>query len=132
MMLGACGTTLDRRVEDTIRKELSHVVGPAERYDVEVAGARVSVAIADLENVQVVGTRINRQNSPIIDRLEIDMRQVVVDRKEHRLRSLSAAKAVARVLASDIAAFLDTRPGLDNVNVTLHPPEEISVTAQPS
>lgn len=132
-MIGACVTTfLDSRLEHTIRKELPRLVGPADRYDVDVSGARVSGEIADLENVHVVGARINRPKTPVIDRLEVDLSNVVVDRKEKRLKSLSAANAQARMLATDIAAFLDAKPGLDNVNVTLHPPDEITISAQPS
>ena len=35
---------------------------------------------------------------------------------------------VARVLANDMAAFLDARPGLDAVQVQFHGSDEISVS----
>lgn len=131
-MLAACASFVDTRVEETIRAELPQLIGPADRYNVYVSGAKVSGEIADLDNVHAVGTRINRPKAPVIDRLEVDMRNVIVDRKEKQLKSLSVATAQARVLATDIAAFLQARPGLDNVNVTLHPPYEIIVDARPS
>ena len=58
------------------------------------------------------------------------MIDLVVDRKEKRLQSLGTADASALLLPADIAAFLDTRPGLDNVQVTLFPPSEITIETQ--
>ncbi len=134
LMISACATTsfLDRRVEQTIRTELSRHVGPADSYNVDVFGARFSGEIAALEKVHVVGARVNRAKAPVIDRLEIDLSNVVIDRKEKQLKSLAAANAQARILAIDIAEFLDAKPGLDKVTVTLDPPDEIVVSGRPS
>ncbi len=134
LLISACATTsfVDRRVEQTIRTELSRHVGPADRYDVDVSGARFSGEIAYLEKVHVVGARVNRAKAPVIDRLEIDLSNVVIDREEKQLKSLGAGSARARILAIDIAEFLDAKPGLDKVTVTLDPPDEIVVSGRPS
>ncbi len=58
------------------------------------------------------------------------MSDVVVDCTEKRLVELGAADAEVLVLAPDIAAFLDARPGLNKVVVTLQPPYEITVESQ--
>ena len=54
----------------------------------------------------------------------------MVIRKEKRVLSLGSADANLRLLPSDIAAFLDAKPGLDNVIVTLYPPYELTIETQ--
>ncbi len=128
--LGGCATTVDRRVEDIVTAELPRIVGPAASYRVEVEGARVSGDLADLRQVRIIGERVARPKSPVLDRVEVSMLDVVVDRVESRVVELGTADGKVRVLAHDIAAFLDARPGLDNVVVTFHPPYEMTVESQ--
>ena len=128
--LVGCATTVDTRVEQIVTAELPRIVGPAAIYKVEVEGARVTGELADLRQVRVIGERVARPKSPILDRVDVSMSDVVVDRVEKRVVKLGAADAKVRVLAHDIAAFLDARPGLDNVVVTLHPPYEMTVESQ--
>ncbi len=130
LWLGGCASMIDSHVEQIIGAELPRVVGPAARYDVNVADARTSGEVADLKQVYVVGDRVARERSPVLDRIEVTMADVKIDRKEKRLLSLGAADANVRVLPSDIAMFLDAKPGLDNVVVTLQPPYEMTVEAQ--
>ncbi len=130
LWVSGCASLLDSRFEQIISAELPRVIGPAARYEVNVAGARVNGEIADLKQVRTLGERVSRERSPVLDRVEVTMADVVVDRTEKRLVSLGAADANVRVLPSDIAAFLDAKPGLDNVNVSLQPPYEMTVETQ--
>ena len=130
LWLGGCASMVDSRFEQIIGAELPRVVGPAARYEVNVAGARVNGEIADLKQVRALGERVARERSPVLDRVEVTMADVVVNRAEKRLLSLRAADANVRVLPSDIAAFLDAKPGLDNVTVALQPPYEMTVETQ--
>ncbi|MEP6609015.1 MAG: LmeA family phospholipid-binding protein [Burkholderiaceae bacterium] len=130
LWLGGCAATMDARVGRAIASELPKVVGPAAHYDVDVEGARDNGEIAEIRRVHVIGTRVQREKSPVIDQIEVTMSDVVFNRKEKRLLSLGAADANVRLLPSDIAAFLDARPGLDNVIVTLYPPYEIAIETQ--
>ena len=82
--------------------------------------------IIDIRRVRIVGERVERPGSPVLERIDVTMTDLVVDRKEKRLQNLGTADASALLLPADIAAFLDARPGLDNVQVTLFPPSEIS------
>lgn len=133
LWLGGCASLLDSRFEQIISAELPRVIGPAARYEVNVTGARIARIngdIADLKQVRALGERVAREGSPVFDRVEVTMADVVVDRTEKRLLSLRAADANVRVLPSDIAAFLDAKPGLDNVTVALQPPYEMTVATQ--
>lgn len=127
--VGGCAS-MDARVEQIISAELPRVVGPAARYEVNVRGARVEGDTTDLKQVRAAGDRVARDNTPVLDRIEVTMADVVVDRKEKRLLALGAANSSVRVLPSDIAAFLDAKPGFDNVSVSLQPPYEMTVEAQ--
>jgi len=121
---------VNSRVEQIIGVELPRVMGPAARYEVNVAGARVNGEITDLKQVRASGDRVARDGSPVLDRVEVTMADVVVDRNAKRVLSLRAAEAYVRVLPSDVAAFLDAKPGLENVTVALLPPYEMTVEAQ--
>mgnify|MGYP003456418693 FL=1 len=129
LWLTGCAT-VDNRVEQLIAAELPRVIGAAARYDVNVAGARESGEIIDIRRVRIVGARVERAGAPVLERVDVTMIDLVVDRKEKRLQSLGTADASALLLPADIAAFLDTRPGLDNVQVILFPPYEISIETQ--
>ena len=130
LWLTGCATVVDTRVEQMIAAELPRVIGAAARYDVNVAGARETGDILDLRRVRIVGSRVERAGSPVLERIDVTMTDLVVDRKEKRLQSLGTAEASALLLPADIAAFLDTRPGLDNVQVSLFPPAEITIETQ--
>ncbi|MEP6609406.1 MAG: LmeA family phospholipid-binding protein [Burkholderiaceae bacterium] len=130
LWLTGCATVVDTRVEQLIAAELPRFVGAAARYVVTVDGARETGEIFDIRRVRIVGERVERAGSPVLERIDVTMMDLVVDRKEKRLQSLGTADAKALWLPADIAAFLDTRPGLDNVQVALFPPSEITVETQ--
>jgi hypothetical protein len=130
LWLTGCATIADTRVQQLIAAELPRVMGAAARYDVNVTGARETGEVIDIRRVRIVGARVERAGAPILDRIDVTMIDLVVDRKEKRLQSLGTADASALLLPADIAAFLDSRPGLDNVQVTLFPPYEISIETQ--
>ncbi|MDQ3216199.1 MAG: DUF2993 domain-containing protein [Pseudomonadota bacterium] len=130
LWLSGCASVMATRVEQRITAELPRVVGPAARYEVNVQGARDNGEIADIRRLHVIGTRVAREKSPVLDRIEVTMSDIVFDRNEKRLLSLGTADANVRVLPSDIAAYLDARPGLDNVVVTLYSPYEVTIETQ--
>ena len=130
LWLAGCATVVDTRVEQLIAAELPRVIGAAARYDVNVDGARETGEIIDIRRVRIVGERVERAGSPVLERIDVTMTDLVVDRKEKRLQNLGTADASALLLPADIAAFLDARPGLDNVRVALFPPSEITIESQ--
>ncbi len=130
LWLSGCASMIDARVEQRITAELPRVVGPAARYEVNVQGARDNGEIADIRRLHVIGTRVQREKSPVLDRIEVTMSDLVFDRKDKRVLSLGTADANVRMLPSDIAAFLDARPSFDNVIVALFPPYEITIETQ--
>ncbi|MFP5405656.1 MAG: LmeA family phospholipid-binding protein, partial [Gammaproteobacteria bacterium] len=129
LCLASCATALDKRAEALIAQALPSALGPAARYDVEVEGAR-SLG-ASFARVRAVGTRVDRPDTPVIDRLQADLRNVVVDRETRRLTSIGSARVQAQILAQDLAAWLGDSGWIENARVSLDAPAGIVVTGMP-
>jgi len=123
----ACSTYVDARAEAALRDALLRVVGPAESYDVRVSGATLDGS--RFERVRFVGRRIARPDAPVLDRLELDLQGVVVDRAAKSLRAVVAARVGLQIKGVDVAAFLSR--WLGDPQVTLTPPDRIGVVGTP-
>jgi len=123
----ACSTYLDSRAEAALREALVRVVGPAESYDVRVSGA--SVDGSRFDRVRFVGRRIARPDSPVLDRLELDLQGVVVDRPAKSLTAVAAARVELQLKGADLAAFLGR--WLGEPAVTLTAPDRITIVGTP-
>jgi hypothetical protein len=123
----ACSTYLDARAEAALRDALLRVVGPAESYDVRVSGA--SLDGSRFERVRFVGRRIARPDAPVLDRLELDLQDVVVDRAAKSLAAVAATRVALQLKGTDLAVFL--RRWLGEPQITLAPPDRIAVVGTP-
>ena len=123
----ACSTYLDARAEAALREALVRVVGPAEAYDVRLSGA--SVDGSRFERVRFVGRRIARAGSPVLDRLELDLQGVVVDRAAKSLTAVAATRVELQLKGADLAAFLGR--WLGEPVVTLTAPDRIAIVGTP-
>jgi hypothetical protein len=123
----ACSIYLDARAEAALREALVRVVGPAESYDVRVSGA--SVDGSRFERVRFVGRRIARADSPVLDRLELDLRGVVVDRAGKSLTAVAASRVELQLKGADLAVFLGR--WLGEPVVTLTAPDRIAIVGTP-
>jgi len=123
----ACSPYLDARAEAALRDALLRVVGPAESYDVRVSGA--SLDGSRFERVRFVGRRIARPDAPVLDRLELDLQGVVVDRAAKSLTAVAATRVALQLKGTDLAVFL--RRWLGEPQITLAPPDRIAVVGTP-
>jgi hypothetical protein len=123
----ACSTYLDARAEAALREALLRVVGPAESYDVRVSGA--SLDGSRFERVRFVGRRIARADAPVLDRLELDLQGVVVDRAAKSLTAVGTTRVELQLKGTDLAAFLGR--WLGEPRVTLAPPDRIAIVGTP-
>ena len=129
LALAACASTLDARAENALREALARVVGPAASYDVHVTGA--SVDATRFERVAFVGRRIARENAPVLDRLELELHGVVIDRTEHRLVALADSRGALFVRAADLTDFLRRSAWIDDPVVVVSAPDRIAVAGTP-
>jgi len=128
-LLVGCGDYLDSRAEGALREALVRFVGPAASYDVSVTGA--SLDATRFERVRFVGTRIVRERAPVLDRLELELRGVAIDRQEKRLTALASATAALRIRAGDLADYLQQRGWFDEARVVVAPPDRITIAGVP-
>ena len=128
-LLAACSTYLDARAEAALRDALVRVVGPAESYDVRVVGA--SADGTRFEQVRFVGRRIARANAPVVDRLELDLHGVVVDRREKVLTAVGATHAELRLRGADLADYLRQSGWIADPSVVFNAPDRIVIAGTP-
>jgi len=129
LVLASCATYLDARAEAALRDALVRVVGPAESYDVQVFGA--SLDGSRFERVRFVGRRIARTSAPVVDRLELDLRGVVVDRREKALTAVEATHAELRLRGADLAEYLRQRGWIADPSVVFSAPDRIAIAGTP-
>jgi hypothetical protein len=128
-LLAACADYLDARAEGALREALVRVVGPAASYDVSVSGA--SLDASRFERVRFVGTRIVRARAPVLDRLELELRGVAIDRQEKRLTALAGATGSLRIRAADLADYLRERGWFEDARVVLAAPDRVAISGTP-
>ncbi|HLT46069.1 MAG TPA: DUF2993 domain-containing protein [Rubricoccaceae bacterium] len=116
-------------VEREIERELPGVIGPADGYEVDVAGLRTSTGEA--ERVTVLGRRVRPAGAPVLDRLDLELLGVRYDRDARRLDRVEHARATARVLPADLAPFLDTHRNVRDPAITLRPPDGATLRFRP-
>jgi hypothetical protein len=119
------GCDLSGRVETEIEAALPAALGPADRYDAEVEG--LALRDGSAETVRVVGERVARQDAPVIDRLDVELRGVTFDRSERRLTRVDGARATARLLPADLAAYLGTQRGIADADVRFEAPDRATI-----
>ncbi len=111
--------------EQTLKKQLSTTIGPAEQYDVDIDGLKLNAGKA--QRVVIVGQRVQPQGLPVLDRLTIDLRDIEYNRQAKRLEKLVGINATARITATDLAIFLQQQRKLPNATVSLRPPDLATV-----
>jgi hypothetical protein len=119
------GCDLSGRVETEIEAALPAALGPADRYDAEVEG--LALRDGSAETVRVVGERVARQDAPVIDRLDVELRGVTFDRSERRLTRVDEARATARLLPADLAAYLGAQRGIADADVRFEAPDRTTI-----
>ncbi len=118
------------QVERGIERELPRLVGPADEYDVDITGLRARAGEAD--RVTAVGERVRPTNAPVLDRIDVELRDVKYDRGEERIERLGSAVATARITQTDLEAFLENHRNVQDVSVDLRQPQEIVIRARPA
>ncbi|NJL86620.1 MAG: LmeA family phospholipid-binding protein [Leptolyngbyaceae cyanobacterium SM1_1_3] len=116
-------------VERGIERELPKFIGPADSYSVDVSGLRVRSGEA--ERILAVGERVRPEGAPILDQLEIELRDVKYDRGQERLERVESAQATVRILPADLAAFLKNYRNIREATIALQPPNQATLSIQP-
>ena len=128
LALAGCGAT-DERAESRLESELQSVLGPADRYEVDVDGVTSDATYAD--RVHATGYRVRLAHGPVVDRIEIDLRGIRYDRDRKRLERAESATAVAWITTADLGDFLESQDGVRDAVITLQAPDSAFIRMRP-
>jgi hypothetical protein len=127
----ACVSFMDVRAEQAVLDALPRIVGPGD-YVVDVTGVETSAGeIVDIERVHAVGKRVAHSQSPVLDRVEVNLASVRVNQKKETFEGLKDANAKVWVKAADVAAFLERSPYLEGVVVMFEALDKVLLHARP-
>ena len=116
-------------VAQGIERELPKYVGPADSYDVNIKG--LSVRQGSAEQVVAVGDRVRPEGAPVIDRLALDLQNVVYDREAERMSEVGSARLTAVIKTDDLADFLEAYRNVREAQVMLRSPDEATIRVRP-
>lgn len=116
-------------VAQGIERELPKYVGPADSYDVNIEGLQVGEGSA--KSVVAVGERVRPQGAPVIERLELQLDDVVYDRSADRLKSVGSAQLTAVIRTGDLANFLEAYRNVREAEVFLRSPDQATIRLRP-
>lgn len=128
MLLASCAAYVEQRVESVIVEALPRVVGPADRYEATVRGA--NAAATHFDQVSAVGARVQRPRAPVLDRVEMDLFDVSVDRAAKRVTSVGDARANVKLRAEDLAAYLGRQSWIEAPTVRFDSSAEVIVSGR--
>ena len=128
LLLASCGTYVGQRVESVILEALPRVVGPANHYGATVRGA--SADLSHFDQVSAVGVGVRRPNTPVLERIELDLLDVAVDRNARQITSIADANVTATLSASDLAAYLDQQRWITESAVRVVAPATVIVSGR--
>lgn len=129
IILAAGCSPISGRVERGIEDELPRLIGPADVYDVQIEGLRARSGEA--RSVAVTGQRVQPEDAPVLDRLDVTLYGVAYDRVNNRLERVDSTWAVAYIRAADLATYIEGHPNVSEATVTLHEPDSATVRISP-
>lgn len=121
----SCASYVDGRVEKVLVEAMPRVIGPADRYEATVRGADASASHVD--EVHAVGTGVQRPRMPRIDRFQVDLQDVSIDRANKQVTGVGAARAVVQVKADDLGAYLARQAWIAQPKVRLRAPDRVEI-----
>ena len=127
-LLASCGTYVGQRVESVILEALPRVVGPANHYDATVRGA--SADLSHFEQVRAVGVGVRRPRTPVLERIELVLSDVAVDRQARQITSIGDANVTVTLNASDLAAYLGEQRWIAEPVVRVEAPATVIVSGR--
>lgn len=116
-------------VAQGIERELPQYIGPADGYDVKIEGLKVQAGTAD--NVVAVGDRVQPEGAPVIERLVLELQDVVYDRDAERLSKVGTARLTAVIRTDDLVDFLEAYRNVREAEVMLRSPDEATIRVRP-
>ena len=126
--LASCAAYRDRQVEGIVLEALPRLLGPADRYQVTVQDADASRS--RVQAIRAVGVRVQRSGTPVLDRIDVSLRDVALDLPAKQVTSIGDASVSLHLLASDLRDYLATQQWLERPSVSFSAPADITIRAR--
>lgn len=127
-LLASCAAWLDRRVEAIVLEALPRLVGPADEYVVTARGATPEGDRID--ELRASGRRVRRERMPVLDRVDLVLKDIVIDRATRRVVSIGRADAAVFVTAADLGRHLQSQDWIEDPLVRVEAPADIVVSGR--
>ncbi len=112
-----------------IQREMPRIIGPAERYEVDVSG--VNLVSGQARRITAQGTRVQPEKAPLLERVDVELRDVTYNLREKKIERVGDALITAQVSRTDLTEFLENHRNLQEVAVTLESPDQVTIRARP-
>jgi len=89
---GSCGRVVNRTAERRIREALPDAIGPARQYRVHIDNAPLRSIEGKFANVTIDGDDVQFPTGILLDSLHIELKQVDIDSRHHKVRHIGDAR----------------------------------------
>lgn len=104
--MAGCGRAVNRTAERRVRDMLPSVLGPARVYRVHVANSPARTAQGHLSDVIIDGDDVAFRNGLLLDQLHLELKNVDVDIRRNKVRSIGEAHFTAALTEKSLDEFL--------------------------
>jgi len=110
MALGGCGfVSPQRTAANAIRDRLPSMIGPAQSYDVSVAGGAFALSRGHASEVRIHGVGVQINPTLTLDDVFIDSHDLNFDRSTHKLTHADDTTATVSIGAQNLSNYLHAR-----------------------
>ena len=121
LLTGCAGVSPQRIAERKIEAALPRVLGPAQKYDVHVAGDAFALSRGRAKRVQISGDQVQLTSALTMDTLNIDAADLVFDAKTRTMQSAGPIDFRGSLGQTNLSRYLALTKGpASSLQVTLH------------
>lgn len=133
ILSAGCSRTINRAAERAIRDRLPRLVGDARTWRAHVDNPAGQTIEGRLHRVTVDGEHVNLGGAIYLDRLHVEIRNLVVDVASKRVIAIGSASFVATVSQSDLADYASPWSSTSEAGIQIRSirlkPQVVSVAA---
>lgn len=130
-VLTGCGGVVKDKVSSGIEESLPEIIGPAKSYQVRTYGPPLRVMKGKIDGVDIVGTDVRLPSGVTVSRLDVKIRDLVVDPDTKEIKSVGSTEYVATLSEAELNRYLKQQyPDVPELNIKLKD-KVIGVYAKP-
>lgn len=127
-----CGRTINRVAEEKIRDVLPSVIGPAKSYKVQIVNSDLRTLQGKVSTVFIEGTDVILPSGLLLDKLNVQLKDVVVDTGRKKIKSIRSTSFDLSVSEANLDEFMagESPVGEEIQNIRIHfkPKNVVTVT----